>query len=62
MILQNLISIIQTDLLYQDVRYKKFTSRKEFWNQLRCTFRILVFRDFEHMLAYILHPPEIMPP
>jgi hypothetical protein len=51
-----------TDLLYQTVRYKKFTSRKEFWNQLRCTFRILVFRDFEHMLAYILNPPEIMPP
>lgn len=51
-----------TDRLYQTVRYEKFTSRKEFWNQLRCTFRILVFRDFEHMLAYILHPPEIMPP
>ncbi len=51
-----------TDRLYQTVRYQKFTSRKEFWNQLRCTFRILVFRDFEHMLAYILHPPEIMPP
>ena len=51
-----------TDRLYQTVRYKKFTSRKEYWNQLRCTFRILLFRDFEHMLAYILHPPEIMPP
>ena len=51
-----------TDRLYQRVRYEKFTSRKEFWNQLRCTFRILVFRGFEHMLAYILHPPEIMPP
>ena len=51
-----------TDRLYQRVRYEKFTSRKEFWNQLRCTFRILVFRGFEHMLAYILHPPEMMPP
>jgi len=51
-----------TDRLYQTVRYQKFTSRKEYWNQLRCTFRILVFRDLEHMLAYILHPPEIMPP
>lgn len=51
-----------TDLLYQTVRYSKFTSRKEFWNQLRCTFRILIFRSFEHMLAYILHPPDIMPP
>jgi hypothetical protein len=51
-----------TDRLYQTVRYSKFTSRKEFWNQLRCTFRILIFRSFEHMLAYILHPPDIMPP
>ena len=51
-----------TDRLYQTVRYRKFTSRKEFWNQLRCTFRILVFRNFEHMLAYILDPPQIMPP
>ena len=51
-----------TDRLYQTVRYKKFTSRKEFWNQLRCTFRILRFKSFEHMVAYILHPPDIMPP
>ncbi len=51
-----------TDRLYQAVRYTKFTSRKEFWNQLRCTLRILVFRDFEHMLGYILHPARIMPP
>ena len=51
-----------SDRLYQTVRYTKFTSRKEFWNQLRCTFRILVFRSFEHMLAYILDPPELMPP
>ncbi len=27
-----------------------------------CTLRILVFRDFEHMLGYILHPAQIMPP
>ena len=51
-----------TDRLYRTVRYTKFTSRKEFWNQLRCTFRILVFKSFEHMLAYILDPPELMPP
>ena len=51
-----------TDRVYQAVRYTKFTSRKEYFNQLRCTFRILVFRDFEHMLAYILNPPELMPP
>ena len=51
-----------TDKLYQTLRYKKFTSLKEYWNQLRCTFRILVFRNFEHMLSYILDPPELMPP
>lgn len=51
-----------TDLLYQQLRYKKFTSRKEFWNQLRCTFRILLFRNWEHMFSYLLDPPPLQPP
>ena len=51
-----------TDSLYQTVRYKKFTSRKEYFNQLRCTFRILLFRNWEHMLRYILDPPMLEPP
>jgi hypothetical protein len=51
-----------TDTLYQTVRYKKFTSRKEYFNQLRCTIRILIFRSWEHLLGYILDPPEIEPP
>lgn len=51
-----------TDSLYQQLRLEKFTSRKEFWNQLRCTFRILLFRDWEHMFAYLLDPPLHMPP
>lgn len=51
-----------TDLLYQRLRYEKFTSRKEFWNQLRCTFRILLFRDWEHMFTYLLNPPPLQPP
>lgn len=51
-----------TDTLYQSVRYKKFTSRKEYFNQLRCTIRILIFRNWEHLLGYILDPPEIEPP
>ena len=51
-----------TDSLYQTVRYKKFTSRKEYFNQLRCTFRILLFRTWEHMLQYILDPPMFKPP
>ena len=51
-----------TDRLYQTVRYKKFTSRKEYFNQLRCTFRIILFRNWEHMLAYILDPPMVRAP
>lgn len=51
-----------TDPLYVRLRYEKFTSRKEFWNQLRCTFRILLFRDWEHMFTYLLDPPPIEPP
>lgn len=51
-----------TDRYYQRLRYEKFTSRKEFWNQLRCTFRILLFRNWEHMFIYLLDPPPIQPP
>ena len=51
-----------TDLLYQAVRYRKFTSRMEYFNQLRCTFRILIFKNWEHMLTHILDPPIIMAP
>ncbi len=54
--------LVLTERLHQTVQYMKFTSRKESSNQPRCTFRILVFRDLEHMLGYILHPPQIMPP
>ena len=46
-----------SDKLYQKVRYEKFTSRLEFWNQLRCTFRILLFKSWEHMLSFIYDPP-----
>jgi hypothetical protein len=44
------------DLSYQRCR-SKFSSRKEFWNQLRCTFRIILFRDFYHLLYFIIDPP-----
>ena len=50
------------DLLYQAVRYRKFTSRMEYFNQLRCTFRIMLFRNWEHMLNHILDPPLLMAP
>ncbi len=51
-----------TDGLYQRLRYKKFTSRQEYFNQLRCTFRIMLFKSWEHMLNYILDPPLIFAP
>ncbi len=50
-----------SDLFYQKCR-AKFTSRKEFWNQLRCTIRILVFPSFESLLKFIINPDEGIPP
>jgi hypothetical protein len=50
-----------TDRHYQTCR-AKFSARKEFWNQLRCTFRILPFKTWEEMLALIICPPEARPP
>ena len=51
-----------TDPLYQRCR-STFSSCKEYWNQLRCTLRILVFNSWEHLLNFILSPPEeAMPP
>jgi hypothetical protein len=49
------------DLSYQRCR-TKFTSRKEFWNQLRCTFRIILFRDLNHLLDYLFNPPMVRAP
>jgi len=49
------------DPIYQRCR-TKFSSRKEYWNQLRCTFRVLCFNNWEHMLNFIWNPPEISPP
>jgi hypothetical protein len=49
------------DPIYQRCR-SKFTSRKEYWNQLRCTFRVLCFNNWEHLLNFIWDPPEIRPP
>ena len=51
-----------TDNLYQTVRYQKFTSRKEYWNQLRCTIRILIFPRWESLLQFILDPEKGIPP
>ena len=49
------------DLSYQRCR-GKFSSRKECWNQLRCTFRIIHFRNLYHLLDYIFNPPMVRAP
>jgi hypothetical protein len=45
-----------TDQLYQRCR-QDFSSRKEFFNQIRCTFRFMVFESWEVMLEKIIGPP-----
>lgn len=50
-----------SDRLYQKCR-SKFTSRKEYWNQLRCTIRILIFPSFESLLTFIIDPENGIPP
>lgn len=50
-----------TDPLFQKGR-KKFSARKEYWNQLRCTIRILVFTSWEHLLEFVISPPENQKP
>jgi hypothetical protein len=50
-----------TDTLYQKCR-AKFTSRVEYWNVLKYTIRIILFKSWEHLLTFILKPPEISAP
>ena len=50
-----------TDPLYQGVR-AKFSSRIEFWNQLRCTLRVLVFNDWHHLMSFLYDAPQIRAP
>jgi len=50
-----------SDRVYQKCR-SKFTSRKEYWNQLRCTIRVLIFASFESLLMFIIDPDSGMPP
>jgi hypothetical protein len=49
------------DFSYQRCR-TKFSSRKEFWNQLRCTFRIILFKDLYHLMDYLFDPPMLRAP
>jgi len=50
-----------SDRVYQKCR-SKFTSRKEYWNQLRCTIRVLIFPSFESLLKFIIDPDSGIPP
>ena len=50
-----------TDLLYQKCR-QEFSSRKDFWNQLRYTIRLIVFPRWGSLLQFILAPKEGVPP
>jgi hypothetical protein len=43
------------DLPYQRC-LEKFSSRRKYRNQLRHTFRILLFKDFYHLLDFIFNP------
>ena len=46
---------------YQHCR-SKFSSRQEYWNNLRTAIRIMLFRDYEHLLRNVADPPEIRAP
>jgi hypothetical protein len=46
---------------YQHCR-SKFSSRQEYWNNLRTAIKIMLFRDFEHLLRNLADPPEIRAP
>ena len=50
-----------TDRLYQSCRLKT-NSRKEYFSLLRHMFQMLRFRSFQHMLEFILAPPDQYPP
>jgi hypothetical protein len=46
---------------YQHCR-SKFSSRKEYWNNLRIVIRVMLFTDFDHLLRNVADPPEIRAP
>ena len=46
---------------YQYCR-SKFSSRQEYWNNLRIVIHMMLFRDYEHLLRNVADPPEIRAP
>lgn len=49
-----------TDQFYQDCR-AKFSSKIEYWNQLRCTIRILIFQSWLELMTFLLDPDHKPP-
>jgi hypothetical protein len=49
------------DAGYQHCR-SRFSSRKEYWNNLRAAIKLMLFHDFEHLLRYVADPHEIWAP
>ena len=45
------------DPLYKKAR-AKFSARKEFWNQLRCNIRIIIFESWEALMHFVISPPS----
>ena len=48
-----------TDKLYQKCR-KEFSSKEEFWNNLRSVIRMLIFPDWETLLSRVLNPDDFL--
>ncbi len=46
-----------TDRLYQNCR-AQFSSRREYWNIIRATFRLFIFEDWEQVLTRIMSPAK----
>jgi hypothetical protein len=40
----------------------KFSSRKDYWNNLHGAIRLMLFRDFENLLRNTADPPQIRAP
>jgi hypothetical protein len=46
---------------YQYCR-SKFSSRREYWNNLRIAIHMMLFSNFDHLLRNVANPPEIRAP
>jgi len=53
--------LAMSDPLYQKAR-SGFSARREYWNQLRCSIRLFVFKDWEELLLATSDPDNFHPP